>query len=39
MLHLVLVSFTVLAFAGAGIFNIAGTAATQRDFARWGYPR
>ncbi|MBE7211193.1 MAG: DoxX family protein [Gluconacetobacter diazotrophicus] len=25
-------------FAGAGLFNAVGTAATRRDFVRWGYP-
>jgi hypothetical protein len=39
MLHLALVSLTAIGFAGAGAFNMVGTAATQADFARWGYPR
>src|ERR1700761_852252 len=29
----------VTGFFGAGLFNAIGTAATRRDFARWGYPR
>ena len=29
----------VAGFFGAGLFNAIGTAATQSDFARWGYPR
>ncbi len=29
----------VVAFFGAGLFNAIGTAGTQDDFARWGYPR
>jgi hypothetical protein len=28
----------VAAFFGAGLFNAIGTAATQQDFVRWGYP-
>lgn len=28
-----------IAFFGAGLFNAIGTALTQNDFVRWGYPR
>ena len=27
-----------LAFAGAGVVNVAGSAATKASFVRWGYP-
>lgn len=39
MLHEIVVWLGVAAFCGAGLFNAVGTAATQDDFARWGYPR
>ena len=39
MLHGIVVWLVVIAFFGAGAFNAIGTAATQDDFARWGYPR
>ncbi|TKI02205.1 DoxX family protein [Martelella alba] len=29
----------VIAFSGAGLYNVVGTQKNQRDFARWGYPR
>ena len=38
MLHEIVVWLTVAAFCGAGLFNAIGTASTQTDFARWGYP-
>ena len=38
MLHEIVVWLTVAAFCGAGLFNAIGTASTQDDFARWGYP-
>jgi hypothetical protein len=28
-----------VAFLGAGIANVAGSAASKAEFARWGYPR
>ena len=39
MLHEIAVWLTVAAFCGAGLFNAIGTASTQDDFVRWGYPR
>lgn len=39
MLHIIAVRLLVVAFVGAGLFNVIGTRATQDDFARWGYPR
>ena len=39
MVHTLSVWLLVAAFFGAGVFNAIGTAGTQRDFARWGYPR
>ena len=38
MLPAVAISLTVAAFTGAGLFNAIGTAATRRDFVRWGFP-
>ena len=38
MLHTVPTWITVAALLGAGLFNAIGTAATQRDFVRWGFP-
>lgn len=38
MLQTLSIWLVVVAFAGAGIFNAVGTAATQADFVRWGYP-
>ena len=39
MLHALPIWLLVAAFFGAGVFNAIGTQGTQRDFARWGYPR
>ena len=39
MIHTLSVWLLVAGFFGAGLFNAFGTPATQRDFARWGYPR
>jgi hypothetical protein len=39
MIHALCIGLLVAAFAGAGIFNVIGTAATKDGFARWGYPR
>lgn len=39
MLHSLVVWLLVVAFFGAGLFNVVGTSAIQDDFARWGYPR
>lgn len=39
MLHVLAIWLVVAAFFGAGLFNAIGTPRTQRDFARWGYPR
>ena len=39
MMHAASIWLLVAGFLGAGIFNAIGTSATQRDFARWGYPR
>ena len=38
MLHIVSTCLVVAAFFGAGLFNVFGTLATRRTFARWGYP-
>jgi multisubunit Na+/H+ antiporter MnhB subunit len=38
MLHTVSIWLLVVAFFGAGLFNAIGTATTQTNFARWGYP-
>jgi hypothetical protein len=38
MVHAVAIWLLVAGFFGAGVFNAVGTAATQSDFARWGYP-
>ncbi len=38
MVHAVSVWLLVAGFFGAGLVNAIGTAATRRDFARWGYP-
>lgn len=38
MVHFIMIGLVVAAFLGAGVFNAIGTAATNRDFARWGYP-
>ncbi|RFB78175.1 DoxX family protein [Methylovirgula sp. 4M-Z18] len=39
MVHALSIWLLVAAFFGAGVFNAIGTAGTQSDFARWGYPR
>jgi hypothetical protein len=39
MLSTIATWLLVAAFFGAGLFNAIGTAATQDNFARWGYPR
>ncbi|PAY06466.1 hypothetical protein CK489_26650 [Bradyrhizobium sp. UFLA03-84] len=39
MVHAVSIWLLVAGFLGAGVFNAIGTAGTQSDFARWGYPR
>ena len=39
MVHIVLTGLLVLAFFGAGAFNMVGNAKIKDDFARWGYPR
>jgi len=39
MVHTLSIWLLVAGFFGAGLFNAIGTPATQRDFARWGYPR
>ncbi len=39
MPHTVSIWLLAFAFCGAGLFNAIGTAATQSDFVRWGYPR
>lgn len=39
MFHVLAIWLVVAAFFGAGLFNAIGTPGTQRDFARWGYPR
>ncbi len=38
MLHTISIWVLAAAFLGAGLFNAIGTAATRRDFVRWGYP-
>ena len=38
MLHTLSIWLVVVAFFGAGVFNVLGTAATRRSFVRWGYP-
>jgi hypothetical protein len=39
MSHNIVIWLLVVAFFGAGLFNVVGTRATQDNFARWGYPR
>ncbi|SHN72039.1 DoxX family protein [Bradyrhizobium erythrophlei] len=39
MVHALALWLLVTGFFGAGFYNAIGTAATQSDFARWGYPR
>jgi hypothetical protein len=39
MVHTLSLWLLVAGFLGAGLFNAIGTAKTQSDFARWGYPR
>ena len=39
MVHIIATWLLVAGFLGAGVFNAIGTAGTQNDFARWGYPR
>jgi hypothetical protein len=39
MVHALALWLLVTGFFGAGLYNAIGTAATQSDFARWGYPR
>ena len=39
MVHAVSIWLLVAGFLGAGLVNAIGNAGTQRDFARWGYPR
>ncbi|RDS81374.1 DoxX family protein [Dyella psychrodurans] len=39
MVHTLSIWLLVAGFFGAGLVNAIGTPATQRDFARWGYPR
>ena len=39
MVHTLSIWLLVAGFFGAGLFNAISTAATQSDFARWGYPR
>src|SRR5215475_9037725 len=39
MVHALSTWLLVAGFLGAGLFNAIGTPGTQRDFARWGYPR
>jgi hypothetical protein len=39
MVHIIATWLLVAGFLGAGVFNAIGTAGTQSDFARWGYPR
>jgi hypothetical protein len=38
MIHTLSIWLLVAGFLGAGLLNAIGTPATQRDFARWGYP-
>jgi multisubunit Na+/H+ antiporter MnhB subunit len=38
MVHALSVWLLAAGFFGAGVFNAIGAAATQSDFARWGYP-
>jgi DoxX-like family len=39
MVHALSIWLLVAGFFGAGLVNAIGTPGTQRDFARWGYPR
>jgi hypothetical protein len=39
MAHALSIWLLVAGFFGAGLFNAIGTPGTQRDFARWDYPR
>jgi hypothetical protein len=39
MVHPLSIWLLVAGLFVAGLFNTIGTAATQCDFARWGYPR
>jgi uncharacterized membrane protein YphA (DoxX/SURF4 family) len=39
MVHAISTWLLAAGFLGAGVFNAVGTAGTQNDFARWGYPR
>ena len=39
MLHTLSLWLLVAGFLSAGLFNAIGTAKTQSDFSRWGYPR
>jgi multisubunit Na+/H+ antiporter MnhB subunit len=39
MVYALSIWLLVAGLFGAGLFNAIGTPATQRDFARWGYPR
>lgn len=38
MLHSVSLGLVIVAFLGAGLFNVIGTPATRSSFVRWGYP-
>ena len=38
MIHALPIWLLVAGFFGAGMFNMIGTASTQNDFVRWGYP-
>jgi len=38
MLHAVLISLLIAAFAGAGLANVIGAAGAKSNFIRWGYP-
>jgi len=39
MAHALSIWLLVAGFLGAGVFNAIGAPGTQRDYARWGYPR
>ena len=38
MLHAVLISLLIAAFAGAGLVNAIGAGGAKSNFVRWGYP-
>ena len=39
MIHTLSIWLLAAGLFGAGLFNAISTPQTQRDFARWGYPR